>query len=63
MFPGYSFFPLFRFIYQLTDDEESVRIAALRTIDEFALDGVRYLELRTTPRENAETGKYDTVHL
>jgi hypothetical protein len=51
-----SFFPLFRFIYQLTDDEESVKIATKNIIDEFANDGVRYLELRTTPRKNEETG-------
>ncbi|KAI9487295.1 MAG: hypothetical protein EXX96DRAFT_517951 [Benjaminiella poitrasii] len=51
-----SFFPLFRFIYQLTDDEESVRIATRNIIQEFAKDGVKYLELRTTPRKNDETG-------
>ncbi|KAI7894631.1 uncharacterized protein EV154DRAFT_414824 [Mucor mucedo] len=51
-----SFFPLFKFIYQLTDDEESVRIATRKTIDEFAKDGVKYLELRSTPRKNDETG-------
>lgn len=52
-----SFFPLFKFIYQLTDDVESVRIAARNVIDEFARDGVKYLELRSTPRKNEETGK------
>ncbi|KAI8393651.1 uncharacterized protein BYT42DRAFT_551783 [Radiomyces spectabilis] len=51
-----DFFPLFKFIYQLTDDEESVRLVTRRTIDEFAEDGVRYLELRSTPRANPETG-------
>ncbi|KAF7730035.1 hypothetical protein EC973_002980 [Apophysomyces ossiformis] len=45
-----EFFDLFKFIYQLTDDEESMRIATNHVIDEFAKDGVRYLELRTTPR-------------
>ncbi|KAI8078125.1 uncharacterized protein B0P05DRAFT_637642 [Gilbertella persicaria] len=52
----YNFFPLFRFIYQLTDDEESVCIATRNVIREFAQDGVKYLELRTTPRKNSETG-------
>jgi adenosine deaminase len=51
-----DFFPLFKFIYQLTDDEESVRIATRNIINEFAKDNVKYLELRTTPRKNDETG-------
>jgi adenosine deaminase len=52
-----SFFELFRFIYQLTDDEESVRIATRSVVQEFAKDGVKYLELRTTPRKDQETGE------
>ncbi|KAI9248509.1 hypothetical protein BDA99DRAFT_446218 [Phascolomyces articulosus] len=51
-----DFFKLFKFIYKLTDDEEAVSIATRNVIDEFAKDGVRYLELRTTPRRNADTG-------
>ncbi|KAI9480241.1 hypothetical protein BDB00DRAFT_857936 [Zychaea mexicana] len=51
-----DFFPLFKFIYKLTDDEEAVGIATRNVIDEFAQDGVRYLELRTTPRRNPDTG-------
>ncbi|KAG0187350.1 hypothetical protein DFQ28_006485 [Apophysomyces sp. BC1034] len=51
-----DFFPLFKFIYQLTDDEEAIQIATKNVIDEFAKDGVQYLELRTTPRQNIETG-------
>ncbi|KAI9262669.1 hypothetical protein BY458DRAFT_439123 [Sporodiniella umbellata] len=58
-----EFFPLFRFIYQLTDDEESVKIATRNVIDEFARDNVRYLELRTTPRFNVETGMTKTSYL
>ncbi|KAG1470136.1 hypothetical protein G6F56_002856 [Rhizopus delemar] len=58
-----SFFPLFGFIYELTDDEESVKIATRNIIDEFARDNVRYLELRTTPRSNAETGMTKTSYL
>ncbi|KAI8354551.1 hypothetical protein EDC96DRAFT_446928 [Choanephora cucurbitarum] len=58
-----NFFPLFRFIYQLTDDEASVRIATRNIIREFAQDGVKYLELRTTPRCNAETGMTKTSYL
>lgn len=54
-----SFFSLFKFIYQLTDDEESIRIATRNIINEFAKDNVKYLELRTTPRKNEETGKIE----
>ncbi|CEG83037.1 hypothetical protein RMATCC62417_17014 [Rhizopus microsporus] len=43
------------FIYKLTDNEEAVKLATRNIINEFAQDGVRYLELRTTPRQNAET--------
>lgn len=48
---------MFKFIYQLTDDEESVYIATRSVIHEFAHDGVKYLELRTTPRKTQETGE------
>ncbi|KAI8359995.1 adenosine deaminase [Blakeslea trispora] len=58
-----DFFPLFHFIYQLTDDEKSVRVAVRNIIREFAQDGVKYLELRTTPRCNLETGMTKTSYL
>ncbi|KAI8987498.1 hypothetical protein BDF20DRAFT_930015 [Mycotypha africana] len=51
-----DFFVLFPFIYQLTDDAESIKIATRNVIDEFAKDGVKYLELRTTPRKNPSKG-------
>ncbi|KAI9321247.1 hypothetical protein BX666DRAFT_2071731 [Dichotomocladium elegans] len=51
-----DFFALFKFIYQLTDDEEAARITTRNVIEEFASDNVKYLELRTTPRKNDETG-------
>ncbi|KXS11217.1 Metallo-dependent hydrolase [Gonapodya prolifera JEL478] len=51
-----DFFPFFHFIYQLTDDVESVRYVARRVFAEFARDGVRYLEIRSTPRDNATSG-------
>lgn len=54
---------VYQFIYQLTDDEEAVRIATRNVIDEFAQDGVRYLELRTTPRQNADTGMTKKTYL
>ncbi|RUO95619.1 hypothetical protein BC936DRAFT_143608 [Jimgerdemannia flammicorona] len=51
-----DFFQIFKFIYQLTDDENSIRTVVRAVIDEFAADGVRYLELRSTPRRCEETG-------
>ncbi|KAI8063238.1 hypothetical protein BC940DRAFT_307893 [Gongronella butleri] len=51
-----DFFGLFKFIYQLTDEEEAVALATTRVMAEFADDGVRYLELRTTPRANEAKG-------
>jgi adenosine deaminase len=46
-----SFFPLFsKYIYNLISDEQSVRESTLSVLEAFASDGVRYLELRTTPR-------------
>lgn len=35
---------------ELTDSAEAVELAAFLTASEFAEDGVRYLELRSTPR-------------
>ncbi|KAJ8652314.1 adenosine deaminase [Lichtheimia ornata] len=52
----HDFFALFKYIYQLTEDEEAIRITTRNIIDEFAADGVKYLELRTTPRKNQATG-------
>ncbi|KAK6581468.1 hypothetical protein PZA11_006159 [Diplocarpon coronariae] len=46
-----SFFPLFsRYIYKLCDDEESLLHTTQSVLEDFAADGVVYLELRTTPR-------------
>lgn len=51
-----SFFPLFdRYIYALVNDVETVKLATRSVIADFAADGVVYLELRTTPRENTAT--------
>ena len=52
-----SFFPLFdKYIYNLCNEAESVKFATEQVIKDFKNDGVRYLELRTTPRDCAETG-------
>ncbi|KAL2025195.1 hypothetical protein VTO58DRAFT_106423 [Aureobasidium pullulans] len=47
----FSFFPIFdKYIYALVSDEESIRFATTAVLQDFQDDGVRYLELRTTPR-------------
>ncbi|EME39147.1 hypothetical protein DOTSEDRAFT_138852 [Dothistroma septosporum NZE10] len=52
-----SFFPLFdKYIYNLCNDRESISFATEQVLQAFEDDGVRYLELRTTPREAPTTG-------
>jgi adenosine deaminase len=47
-----SFFQIFNdYIYNLVNDRESIAYATRAVIEDFRRDGVRYLELRTTPRE------------
>ncbi|KUI64612.1 Adenosine deaminase-like protein [Cytospora mali] len=46
-----TFFPLFSsYIYHLVNDLQAVRHTTLSVLNDFAQDGVVYLELRTTPR-------------
>lgn len=46
-----SFFQIFNdYIYHLVNDRESIAYATRSVVEDFRLDGVRYLELRTTPR-------------
>ncbi|THZ17512.1 Metallo-dependent hydrolase [Aureobasidium pullulans] len=52
-----SFFPIFdKYIYALVSDEESIQFATTAVLQDFQDDGVRYLELRTTPRAIAAVG-------
>lgn len=52
-----SFFPIFdRYIYALVSDEASIFHATTCVIQDFAADGARYLELRTTPRAVLSAG-------
>jgi hypothetical protein len=51
-----SAFEVFRNIHSLVDDEEAIAMVACDVIKEFCDDNVKYLELRTTPKSNAETG-------
>ncbi|XP_031717187.1 N6-Methyl-AMP deaminase isoform X1 [Anarhichas minor] len=49
-------FQVFKVIHQLVDSEEDILMVATDVIREFAADGVKYLELRSTPREEKNTG-------
>ncbi|XP_061078061.1 adenosine deaminase-like protein isoform X1 [Conger conger] len=49
-------FQAFKVIHQLVDTEEDILMVAKAVIGEFAADGVKYLELRSTPREETKTG-------
>ncbi|KEY74061.1 hypothetical protein S7711_02651 [Stachybotrys chartarum IBT 7711] len=49
----FTFFPLFdNYIYALCSNIESIRYVTNQVLRDFEADGVRYLELRTTPRES-----------
>ncbi|KAJ7385324.1 hypothetical protein OS493_016400 [Desmophyllum pertusum] len=47
---------MFGIIYQLVDDTDTVFLVTKSVIEDFEQDNVRYLELRSTPRANTETG-------
>ncbi|XP_062483073.1 adenosine deaminase-like protein isoform X1 [Pezoporus occidentalis] len=49
-------FQMFQIIYQITTRTEDILLITKDVIKEFADDGVRYLELRSTPREEESTG-------
>ncbi|XP_078711025.1 N6-Methyl-AMP deaminase [Lampetra fluviatilis] len=49
-------FEMFKVIHKLTDCEESIVMITKDVIREFHQDGVKYLELRSTPREEKSTG-------
>lgn len=52
-----SFFPIFdKYIYALVSDAESLSYAVNSVLNDFEDDGVRYLELRTTPRAIPSAG-------
>ena len=44
-------FRMFGIIQGITDNPEAVSLATRATVSEFASDGVKYLELRSTPRQ------------
>ncbi|KAG1658701.1 Adenosine deaminase-like protein [Nymphon striatum] len=49
-------FVLFKYFHDLTTDVKSVELAAYDVVEDFAKDSVKYLELRTTPKENVALG-------
>uniref|UniRef100_A0A8C3K0N8 Adenosine deaminase like n=1 Tax=Calidris pygmaea TaxID=425635 RepID=A0A8C3K0N8_9CHAR len=49
-------FQMFQIIYQITTRPEDILLITKDVIKEFADDGVKYLELRSTPREEKSTG-------
>lgn len=52
-----SFFQIFNdYIYNLVNDRESIAYATRSVVEDFHRDGVRYLELRTTPRNIPNAG-------
>jgi adenosine deaminase len=52
-----SFFQIFNdYIYNLVNDRESIAHATRSLVEDFQRDGVRYLELRTTPRNIPNAG-------
>jgi len=52
-----SFFQIFNdYIYNLVNDRESIAYATRSVVEGFKRDGVRYLELRTTPRHIPDAG-------
>ncbi|XP_032401663.1 N6-Methyl-AMP deaminase isoform X1 [Xiphophorus hellerii] len=48
-------FEVFKVIHKLVDTEEDILMVATDVIKEFAADNVKYLELRSTPREENHT--------
>lgn len=59
-----TFFKLFdTYIYGLCNTREAVFFATKSVLQEFAADGVRYLELRTTPREALSIGLTKEIYV
>ncbi|KAG8440408.1 hypothetical protein GDO86_006239 [Hymenochirus boettgeri] len=46
-------FQMFKIIHQITDTAEDILLVTKDVIKEFAADGVKYLELRSTPRDTS----------
>ncbi|KAJ4304239.1 hypothetical protein N0V88_001852 [Collariella sp. IMI 366227] len=55
--------PFSRYIYNLISDAATLRHATLSVLQDFAADGVVYLELRTTPRAMFAAGLTETDYV
>ncbi|XP_062819386.1 adenosine deaminase-like protein isoform X1 [Anolis carolinensis] len=49
-------FQMFQMIHQITNRTEDILMVTKEVVQEFAADGVKYLELRSTPRDEPATG-------
>ncbi|XP_061450954.1 adenosine deaminase-like protein isoform X1 [Rhineura floridana] len=49
-------FQMFEIIHQVTNRTEDILMVTKDVVQEFAADGVKYLELRSTPRDEQTTG-------
>ncbi|XP_044294890.1 adenosine deaminase-like protein isoform X1 [Varanus komodoensis] len=56
-------FQMFQLIHQITNRTEDILMVTKDVIREFAADGVKYLELRSTPREESATGMTKTTYV
>lgn len=56
-------FQLFDLIHKLTTDHETITRITEEVIEDFANDNVRYLEIRTTPKNNPEIGMTKNSYL
>ncbi|XP_062998949.1 adenosine deaminase-like protein [Elgaria multicarinata webbii] len=56
-------FQMFQIIHQITNRTEDILMVTKDVIREFAADGVKYLELRSTPRTKHATGMTKTTYV
>ncbi|KAM9645087.1 N6-Methyl-AMP deaminase isoform 3-T3 [Trichechus inunguis] len=56
-------FQMFQLIHQLTTSPEDILMVTKDVIKEFADDGVKYLELRSTPRREDATGMTEKTYV
>ncbi|NXU47498.1 ADAL protein, partial [Turnix velox] len=56
-------FQMFQIIYQITTSPEDILLITKDVIKDFADDGVKYLELRSTPRDENSTGMTKRMYI
>ena len=52
----FDIFAMFKLVHLLSDDDDAIYMITCDVIKEFAEDNVKYLEIRTTPRDNTVSG-------